>query len=260
MSREINRQSSRPVGTRWERFLRSVKRVITAVSFIVIAAVVGLLTQRATDMPVQEIAILGDMQHVSRATVESVIGPHVSEGFLLTDLAGIRADLEALPWVFEVKVRREWPGTVHVHVTEEQPIARWGEAAYINPQGVVFDGSSFDRYAELPQLWSEHSAPVALIEQFKLFQMLLTPHGLGVSVLKEDRLGQISAELTDGTSVQFGDKDFAQRVRRFAVLLGRETQENSITRIDFRYERGAAVLRQQKQFAVTTVAQERGGR
>ena len=76
-------------------------------------------------------------------------------------------------------VRREWPGTVHVHVTEEQPIARWGEAAYINPQGVVFDGASFDRYAELPQLWSEHSAPVALIEQFKLFQMLLTPHGLG---------------------------------------------------------------------------------
>ena len=49
--------------------------------------------------------------------------------------------------------------------------------------------------------------------------MLLTPHGLGIAVLKEDRFGQISAELTDGTSVQFGDKDFAQRVRRFAVLL-----------------------------------------
>jgi hypothetical protein len=49
-------------------------------------------------------------------------------------------------------------------------------------------------------------------------------------------------------------------VRRFAVLLSQGTQDNSITRIDFRYERGAAVLRQQKQFAVTTVAQERGGR
>jgi hypothetical protein len=68
MPREITRQPKGSVGTRWERFLRSVKRIITAVTFIVIAAVAGLLTQRATDMPVQEIAILGDMQHVSRAT------------------------------------------------------------------------------------------------------------------------------------------------------------------------------------------------
>ena len=52
--------------------------------------------------------------------------------------------------------------------------------------------------------------------------MLLMPHGLAVAALNEDRLGQVSAELTDGTEVQFGDKDFAQRVRRFVALLESE--------------------------------------
>ena len=90
--------------------------------------------------------------------------------------------------------------------------------------------------------------------------MLLVPHGLAVAALNEDRLGQVSAELTDGTEVQFGDKEFVQRVRRFVALLESEDSANSIARIDFRYERGAAVLRREQSFAVTTVAREQGGR
>ena len=42
---------------RWARFVRGVKRIVTVVSLICIAVLVGLLTQRATDMPVQHIAI-----------------------------------------------------------------------------------------------------------------------------------------------------------------------------------------------------------
>ena len=78
--------------------------------------------------------------------------------------------------------------------------------------------------------------------------MLLIPHGLSVAALNEDRLKQISAQLTDGTEVQFGDKDFAKRVRRFVALLEseRESTDHSIARIDFRYESGAAVLRKNR--------------
>jgi len=43
-------------------------------------------------------------------------------------------------------------------------------------------------------------------------------------------------------------------------LLESEDSANSIARIDFRYERGAAVLRREQGFAVTTVAREQGGR
>jgi cell division protein FtsQ len=260
MARDISRAQKALAASRWQRFVRGLKRVVTAVSLITMAGLLGFATKLATDMPVEAIAITGEMRHVDRRDLENVIAPQVENGFLLTDLTSIREDIEALAWVYDTNVRREWPGTIKVHVTEQQPIARWGKAAYINQHGFVFDGEFMSRYSELPMLWSEQNKPPALIEHFKLFQMLLLPHGLAVAALNEDRLGQVSAELTDGTDVQFGDKDFAQRVRRFVALLESEDSANSIARIDFRYERGAAVLRREQSFAVTTVAREQGGR
>jgi len=269
MTRELSQkkrhQKSRTVSPRtllgWERFVQSVKRITLAVSLVVGAALMGLLTQRATDMPVQHIAITGEMRHVARETVEAVLTPRVADGFLLTDLSAIARELETLPWVFDVNVRREWPGTIHVQVTEQMPIARWGVMSYINQHGEVFDGETFERYDNLPLLWSEHSEPPVLIEHFKLFQMLLAPHGLSVAALSEDRLKQVSAQLTDGTDVQFGDKDFAKRVRRFVALLEseRESTDHSIAKIDLRYESGAAVLRKKQKFAVAGVSQQQGG-
>ena len=260
MARDVSRAQKALAVVRWQRFVRSVKRIMTAVSLVVMAGLIGFATKLATDMPVEAIAITGEMRHVDRRDLERVIAPQVKNGFLLTDLAAIREEIELLPWVYDANVRREWPGTIRVHVTEQQPIARWGDAAYINQHGFIFDGELMARYAELPMLWSDQNKPPVLIEHFKLFQMLLMPHGLAVAALNEDRLGQVSAELTDGTEVQFGDKDFAQRVRRFVALLESEDSANSIARIDFRYERGAAVLRREQSFAVTTVAREQGGR
>lgn len=259
MVRDVSPARKAVFGARWQRFIRSVKRIVTAVSLLAMAGVLGFATKLATDMPVEAIAITGEMRHVDRRDLESVIRPQVENGFLLTDLTTIREDIEALSWVYEANVRREWPGTIRVHVTEQQPIARWGDAAYINQHGLIFDGELVARYAALPMLWSDQSKPPVIIEHFKLFQMLLMPHGVAVAALNEDRLGQVSAELTDGTEVQFGDKDFAQRVRRFVALLESEDSTNSIARIDFRYERGAAVLRREQSFAVTTVVREQGG-
>jgi hypothetical protein len=144
---------------RWARFVRGVKRIVTVVSLICIAVLVGLLTQRATDMPVQHIAIAGDMRHIEPASLEAIIKPHVADGFLLADLRSIRQQLEGLSWVHAASVRREWPDTIKVTVTEQQPIARWGDAAYINQQGLIFEGDMMPRYAELPMLWSEHRKP-----------------------------------------------------------------------------------------------------
>ena len=259
MARDVSRSQKALAVSRWKRFVRSVKRIVTAVSLIAMAGLLGFATKLATAMPVETIAITGEMRHVDRRDLESVIAPQVENGFLLTDLVSIREDIEALPWVYDANVRREWPGTIRVHVTEQQPIARWGEAAYINQEGFIFDGELMERYAQLPKLWSEQNKPPVLIDHFKIFQMLLMPHGLAVAALNEDHLGQVSAELTDGTEVQFGDKDFAQRVRRFVALLESEDSANSIARIDFRYERGAAILRRRQSFAVTTAARKQGG-
>jgi len=89
MVRNVKRNDSQKTRSRWARFVQSVKRISLAVSLIVVAGLLGFMTQRATDMPVQHIAISGDMRHVARERVEQVLTPRVAEGFLLTDLTAI---------------------------------------------------------------------------------------------------------------------------------------------------------------------------
>ena len=262
MGRNVTRRVSHHRGTRMQRVVRGAKRLGLILLLVTSAGVVGMLTQRATDMPVEHIAISGDMQHVARAKLEQIISPRIADGFLLTDLGQIAREVKALPWVFDANVRREWPGTIHLQVTEQVPIARWGVSSYINQHGEIFEGKAFASHDDLPLLWSEHSQPEMLIEHFKLLQQLLSAHGLSVAALDEDHLSQVSARLTNGTEVQFGDRDFAKRVRRFVALLDSEYAQaaHSIARIDLRYERGAAVLRKKQAFVVTTVSQQQGGR
>ena len=51
----------------------------------------------------------------------------------MVDLAGIRDDLKQLPMVHEVTVRRAWPDRLMVFITEQVPVLRLGEDAYLNP-------------------------------------------------------------------------------------------------------------------------------
>ena len=86
MARDVSPARKAFTVGRWQRFVRSMKRIMTAVSLIAMAGLLGFATKLATDMPVEAIAITGEMRHVDRRDLESVIAPQVENGFLLTDL------------------------------------------------------------------------------------------------------------------------------------------------------------------------------
>ena len=97
MARDVSRAQKALAVGRWQRFVRSVKRIMTAVSLVAMAGLLGFATKLATDMPVEAIAITGEMRHVDRRDLESVIAPQVENGFLLTDLAAIRGKSSYCP-------------------------------------------------------------------------------------------------------------------------------------------------------------------
>ena len=77
MARDVSRDQKAVAVGRWQHFFRSMKRIMTAFSLITIAGLLGLATKLATDMPVEAIAITGEMRHVDRRGLESVIAPKV---------------------------------------------------------------------------------------------------------------------------------------------------------------------------------------
>jgi cell division protein FtsQ len=209
------------------------------------------VTDYLLSLEVRRIAVSGSLQHIEASDIESRLAEEVGAGFLFADLERIRHRLESMPWVYVAEVRRHWPDTLAIRVTEQQPIARWGSDSYLNHEGDIFAGVRSGEYAELPRLEGPEGSSQLLMRRYLRLESVLSPLGIEIIHLAQDSLRQIEVTFADGTELQLGDQQFALRLQRFARLWQHELQGRHVARIDMRYEHGAAVTPAPEQLAMS---------
>jgi cell division protein FtsQ len=107
----------------------------------------------ATTIPVQE--------------VEAAAGVPVGTPLVRVDLARIKASVARLPAVRTVAVRRSWPHTIAIAITERKPVAslyRQGEWQQVDAHGVVFRQSA-SRPKAIPVIAVNQSAEGNLLPE-----------------------------------------------------------------------------------------------
>ncbi|MEW8585780.1 MAG: FtsQ-type POTRA domain-containing protein, partial [Candidatus Thiodiazotropha sp.] len=77
------------------------------------------------NMPVRVVSVDGEIKYLDREGLEQTVAQAVSGNFFSVDLVRIRDKIERLPWVKSASVRRVWPDTLAVRVTEQLPLAYW---------------------------------------------------------------------------------------------------------------------------------------
>ena len=108
------------------------------------AAVIGALNSPLLE--IRSVSVSG-AQRVSPDAVAQLAALH-GENILLADLGAARERIRQQPLVKDVSVRREWPNTVHVTISERSPWVRWeaqGEIWAVDHEGVVLEGVSAPR-------------------------------------------------------------------------------------------------------------------
>lgn len=226
-------------------------RLLVGVCCVVISAGTWQAVDYLLSLDVRRIAISGSLENIDAAQIESRIAPEVGSGFLLADLDAIRRRLEAMPWVHVAQVRRHWPDTIGIHITEQQPVARWGRAGYLNHEGQYFPTADADDSAGLPLLEGPEGSAPELMRRYLRLESMLSPLGLEIARLSADELEQLTVVFDNGVSLSLGNHAFAPRLQRFAVLWERELRDHAIEHIDMRYEHGAAVREKETQIAMT---------
>jgi cell division protein FtsQ len=76
-----------------------------------------------------------------------------SDAMILLDPADLRTRLNALPWVADSEVRRQWPDTVRIDIVERQPIAIWQQAGryrLIDRNGKLLPPAPLEEFRKLP--------------------------------------------------------------------------------------------------------------
>jgi cell division protein FtsQ len=196
-----------------------------------------------TGLSVDRVAISGEFRQVQREPLTKLVEPFLDEGFLLVDLEGIRQQLEAVPWIYQVSVKRQWPDQLVIHVTEQTAIARWDKQGFINHRGEFFAATETVFIKGLPLLQGPVDKASEMMVDYRDLGELLRQQGLVLTRLSMDERGNWSAVLDSGVTIVLGSDQVMEKVQRFVLAYQRVLSEKfeKVKRIDMRYSNGLAV-------------------
>lgn len=241
-SRRMPRRSSR-----LQNMLPQIRRGLITALILVLVALMALnsrtVVEDISQRRIEYVVIEGSLNQVTEDDIRSAVFDFINQSMVAIDLDQIKQALESNPWVQSVTLRRKWPDTLIIGVSEEVAIARWGDAGLLNQNGDIFMPSSVEGQSNLAALSGPPGTEKRVMEQYQVFNQLLYPENLRIARLQLNRRNAWSMTLTNGADVKVGSIRPTEKVRRFAsiyqdVFAG---QSSAIGAFDLRYEDGIAI-------------------
>lgn len=220
--------------------------LLGGVAFAVAAVVWG--APRLTLFPLEEVAVMHELQEVRRSEVEQSLALVMRGNFFSFNVESLRLALEQLPWVRRAEVWRKWPARVEVRIEEHQVAAYWGNTAgqLVNTYGEVF-AAPLSREQKLPRLSGPAGAAAELLRRHDEFAEIMKPIGRQpAQVALSSRLAWL-LKLEDGLLVELGREQakapVRARLQRFVdyyATISNAGQAPPVA-VDMRYPNGFAL-------------------
>lgn len=206
------------------------------------AALVWL--SRPSAWPVHVIAVESAFHHVTRDQLSSPLyKAALADGWLRYPASSLSQQLGQLPWVKRVSVGRHWPDEIWVKMVERQPVARFGQSALIDAQGIVFQPKRLPKSAQaLPQLWGRRGvAPEAVLKKFEALKATVSPLKWTLRRYDQRQPGQEQFENTNGLTVTWCLDKNLMSVAQFVSLYPKQFQGHGLVLANLCYPHGVAV-------------------
>lgn len=188
------------------------------------------------------VELVSTTNHVTEDELRDLLRPQLGLGFWQLDLSLIRKTVESHPWVAHAEVSRFWPNSLRIEVTEQIPVARWGEHDLLNQTGEIFHASGSFNGETLIALSAVNPEPREVLAMLRQLLDLINPYGLHVRALHRQADGSWHAWLVSGDEWVLPAQESIESLKRLLLLYGSiPRQENTNMRIDLRYRDGFAV-------------------
>lgn len=189
------------------------------------------------------VEIVGDLKHTDRQAIQQIIEPFVNTNLHLLDASALEEELEFEPWIDSVAIIKRWPRDLVVEITEQVPVAFWGDDRLVNYKGEIFDATLPSQKGVMPMLYNPEDKGLEMIRQYKEIQHWFKTEPLGVNAFTVNARGSWKIGLTNGWQVEIGKQQQEKRIRRFLVAYKKELADKAdkVRKIDLRYTNGLAV-------------------
>lgn len=218
--------------------------------FLVVVLLIGFLLYSTISwmwdeqrLPLSKIVLQGNLQYVSTLDVQRAFArlDHIGT-FMSQDIDVLQTSVQSIPWVSHASIRKQWPDTIKVFLTEHQVQAIWNGNALLDDDGIVFDGDIGLVKEEHVKLYGPDGSAPEVLKVWRQYNSQFQAIGRNISslLLNERRAWQII--LDNGIRLELGKESLDERIARFFLLykqLGNEVDK--VSYIDLRYDTGAAV-------------------
>lgn len=227
------------VARQWQWSLPSLPWHWLALPVLLLALVYGTqwLVQR---WPLTAIEVTGRMSAWDAGRIGQELLWVKDESFFSLDVEQVHQQLQALPLVMQVSVRKRWPGTLDIHLTEDVPVAVWNGSELLSASGMLSRIPEGLDVSTLTGMEGPGQQAAQAVRYFRRIQQVLNERAVRVEKLSISATGAVQARLSNGWSVEFGRQYFEERVLRLEKLLLQLPQEKVAT-VDLRYGKGAAI-------------------
>ncbi|WP_082783663.1 cell division protein FtsQ/DivIB [Snodgrassella sp. CFCC 13594] len=220
--------------------LRRLYRWLYACVIVCLLASLGVWVVNSPYFPIKQVKVVKPVQHISAQQLQAITQQYLHGNIFKANVSGAQAVLAKLPWVAKVQVKRLWPDTVAIDITERVPVAHWHDGQLVDNEGNVFNATTNQ---SLPVFTGSAGLPKMMVPQLLEFERILQPTGLHITQLDLSDRSAWDVMLDNGISVRLGSSDGPQRLTHFVWAWPQVLKEQAgrVNYVDMRYKDGFAV-------------------
>ncbi|TSE20099.1 Cell division protein FtsQ [Tepidimonas alkaliphilus] len=232
------------------RLMNATAAALLALTLLAALGAALLAWARHPMWTLRKVIVEGEAAHQNEVTIRALVLPHLRGTFLTLDLQAVRERFEALPWVREARVQRQFPHTLRVTLREHEPLAWWGERGggrLVSVHGAIFDADPDEAAADAwPVLAGPPEEAEALVAMLRRVAPLVQRLGRDVERLELSPRGSWRLVLDGDAPLELGRGDEAA-LARLATFVTTHTAlrarygARDIVAADLRYPDGYAV-------------------
>ncbi len=115
---------------------------------------------------VEELKISADFKQLRPEQIREQVLPLIKNNYFAVDLKEVEQRVKNISWVDQVSVRRQWPRSIHIRLSEQQAAAHWGDNAYLNSRAEPFSVEQQANLHGLPYLYGPKGTEKELLDRF----------------------------------------------------------------------------------------------
>lgn len=202
----------------------------------------------ASRLPLSKLVVTGQMHYTTNDDIRQAILSLGAPGtFMSQDVDIIQQQIERLPWIQQVSVRKQWPDELKIHLVEYVPVARWNDLHLVDASGKSFSvPANHMGKTVMPLLYGPEGSESEVLTGFHQMSDMLAASKFKLKAASMTARRSWQLVLDDDERVELGRNEDMKRLKRFIQLYPTlqqqaQTENKRISYVDLRYDSGAAV-------------------